>query len=389
LYDELENTRESFRRCAELNCHGVELDAFLLRDGNVVVFHGGHGPGLPPGDVSKHVINTIIASSSSSSSSSREGDDGTGDYSDITGGRTQTPRTPRTTSIMDLTYPEVQGLRFNPCYAEFTSHARTKLLLMQQRQEPDNTSNCNMNDEYRIPLLKDVLCDMKETKLHVKIELKGHVKDIVLPVLELVEQLDMVEQCSYSSFDHDLLRTLRQLRPQQQVVVADSRRRHVYRTGALFDGATPDKGLPVDFVQQALDAGADEVHLRYDACTVARIAQIHTAGLTSMAWFRGPLSMQSDLARRFWDVGTSTSSSSSMNMSSCTSKGGNPQTGDNDGTIVVVDDDEDDVQFLEDAACYQCVLETGVQQICVNRPDVAMAMLVASYPASPSSSSSS
>lgn len=53
LYDELENTRESFLRCAELGCHGIELDAFLLNDGNLVVFHGGE---TPPGDVTNHVI---------------------------------------------------------------------------------------------------------------------------------------------------------------------------------------------------------------------------------------------------------------------------------------------------------------------------------------------
>jgi glycerophosphoryl diester phosphodiesterase len=344
LYEELENTRESFLRCADLNCHGVELDAFLLRDGNVVVFHGGE---TPPGDISNHVIMSEQL--------------GGRDYSSDNTGST------RSTSIMDLTYPQVQALRFNPAYKEFACPPTNFLM-----------------KDYRIPLLKDVLLDLKKSKknTHVKIELKGHTNDIVLPVLELVEQLDMVEQCSYSSFDHDQLRTLRKLRP--DIIVTDPatvpgrqrrRQRHLYPTGALFDhGGHTNASVPADFVQRALDAGADEVHLRYDACTVQRIAAIHAAGLSSMAWFRGPVAMQADLTLRFWDVGSSrcpsSSSSSSSSSTSSTSNSAeeNPQTG---------DDAADNVQiFLEDAACYRVVLETGVQQICVNRPDVAMAMLL-------------
>lgn len=102
---------------------------------------------------------------------------------------------------------------------------------------------------------------------------------------------------------------------------------HIYKTGALFDV------VPEDFVEQAQLAGASEVHLRYDSCTVNRVEAIHNAGMSSMAWFRGPVGMTSDVNDRFWDVGN------------------------------------------EDESCYQALIDTGVQQMCVNRPDVLMTML--------------
>jgi glycerophosphoryl diester phosphodiesterase len=94
-----------------------------------------------------------------------------------------------------------------------------------------------------------------------------------------------------------------------------------YPTGALFN--TP---VPADYVSQAQACGATQVHLRYDTCTKERVHDIRTAGLQSMAWLRGPLGMA--------NVGT----------------------------------DEED--------CYRTLGETGVDQICCNRPDVAMQLQV-------------
>lgn len=266
LFDELENTRGAFLRCAELECDAVELDVFLLSDGELIVFHGG-GTDENPGDLSDYCLN-------------EEG-----------------------RSILDLTFTECTELQFNPAHAEFPCPA----------------------DKIRagvIPTLEQVLLDLKPYSTIVKIELKG--PGVVEPVLELVERLGMVDQCQYSSFDHDRLALLRQLRPE----VDEQTGKYMYQTGALFDSDPPD-----DFIQRALTIGASQVHLRYDACTVDRIQAIHSAGMGSMAWFRGPVGMKSDVATKYWDIGN------------------------------------------EDLLCYLTVMETGVQELCCNRPDILVAML--------------
>jgi glycerophosphoryl diester phosphodiesterase len=205
---------------------------------------------------------------------------------------------------LDLTYAECNTLEFNPANAEFP---------------------CSI-DKIKsgfIPTLEQVLLDLRPSGTIVKIELKG--PGVVEPVLALVERLGMVDQCQYSSFDHDRLALLRQLRPDRHAATG----KYVYQTGALFDKATP----PDDFIQQAIKVGASEVHLRYDACTIDNIQAIHKAGMGSMAWFRGPVGMKSDVATKYWDIGN------------------------------------------EDISCYKTVIETGVEQLCCNRPDVLVAML--------------
>ena len=71
---------------------------------------------------------------------------------------------------------------------------------------------------------------------------------------------------------------------------------------------------------------ATEVHLRYDTCTKDRVDAIHDAGLDSMAWCRGPTTMRKDMEKF------------------------------------------DDVKE-EDEHVYSLVLQSGVQAMCVNRPD--------------------
>jgi glycerophosphoryl diester phosphodiesterase len=269
LFDELENTRGAFLRCADLGIAAVELDVFLLpKDGSLIVFHGG-GTDENPGDLTDYCLHQ----------------DGRG--------------------IMDLTYEECNKLEFNPDNAEFPC--------------PIDKIRSGL-----IPTLEQVLLDLKPSGTIVKIELKG--PGVVEPVLELVERLGMIDQCQYSSFDHERLALLRRLRPDRNAATG----KYVYQTGALFDKATP----PDDFIQQAVKVGASEVHLRYDACTVDNIRAIHNAGMGSMAWFRGPVGMKSDVATKYWDIGN------------------------------------------EDASCYKTVMETGVEQLCCNRPDVLVAMLL-------------
>jgi glycerophosphoryl diester phosphodiesterase len=274
LYEALENTRQSFQRCIEMGCNGFELDVYVIADGTLVIFHGNDSAGRRLGDFSEYCDAGSMISSAAA------------------------------TSIVDLTYQECQQLRFNPNFAEFTCPK-----------------------EYiagsRIPTLEEVLKDVqnhnkdrnnKNNKMTVKIELKG--PNTVVPVLELVERLNMVDVCCYSSFDLSQLKLLRALRPSKSL----------YPTGALF------AHLPDDFIQKALDVGATEIHIRYDDCTLDRIAIIHQHGLGSMAWMRGPLGIQSDCSK-YADVGN------------------------------------------EDERMYQALLETGVQQLCVNKPNVLLEML--------------
>lgn len=259
LYDELENTREGFARCAAMGCDAVELDVFRLKCNTLIVFHGG-GTDENPGDL--------------------------WDYCKVRG------------NILDYTYVEaVTQLSFNPDFDEFP---------------------CPVESIRRgtIPTLLQVLEDAKKSGLHVKIELKG--PDVVEGVLEMVDSLAVVDQTSFSSFDLDRLALVRQLKPNRNVITGE----HIYRTGALFND------IPSDFIEQAQAVGASEVHLRYDTCTTEIIQRIHENGMGSMLWCRGPIGMTSDCTKKYWDVGN------------------------------------------EDASMYEVLLRTGVQQMCVNRPNV-------------------
>jgi glycerophosphoryl diester phosphodiesterase len=265
-YMELENTLIGFQVATKLGCDAVELDVFLLKCGTLVVFHGG-GTDDNPGCLQK--------------------------YCSIEG------------NILDYTADEAKQLIFNPWFEEFGC--------LPQKVK-DRHRSC-------IPTLEEVLLDAKKSGITVKIELKG--PGTVEPVLNLVERLDMVEKCHYSSFDHRKLARIRELRPHR-----GSDGEYVYKTGALFGSYVPD-----DFIPQALSVGASEIHLKYDTCTKARVSEIHAAGLRSMAWFRGPVGMKEDVAYKYYDVGN------------------------------------------EDADMYLAVMKTGVWSMCVNRPNVIIELM--------------
>lgn len=266
LYRSLENTRHSIKLAAE-HCHEVEIDVFLLKCGTLVVFHGG-GNDQNPGCLK--------------------------DYCNMDG------------SILDLSYEEARNLKFNPNHLEFGCG-------------PDVIEQ--LAHEYYIPTLEEVLLDAKETGVIIKIELKG--PGTPEPVLELVEELDMVDQVHYSSFDHSRIKRIRELRPER-----NSDGSHRYKTGALFDEP------PENFIQIALDAGASEVHLKYSTCTRERVKMIHDAGMDSMIWMRGPVGMLQDISNLFHDVGN------------------------------------------EDESMYLAIMKTGVKAMCVNKPDVLATLLM-------------
>jgi glycerophosphoryl diester phosphodiesterase len=266
LYDELENTLASFQRCLDLGCDAVELDVYLLKDGSLIVFHGGDTL-ENPGDLTEYCVGM------------------------------------HGVSILDLDYAKTQELRFNDQFAEFGC-------------------NSDIIGKGRIPTLKEVLDLVQGTSMTVKIELKG--EGTVCPTLRLVEEMNMVHQCHFSSFALDRIREIRDLHPER---IEDGT--HKYKTGALFDDATSPYS-PDDFLELAEEVGASEVHLCYDLCSVDRVRAIHARNMRTMAWFRGPIGMRSDIATKWTDVGN------------------------------------------EDDSMYLAVAETGVHQLCLNRPCVAV-----------------
>jgi glycerophosphoryl diester phosphodiesterase len=263
LYHALENTRQSFILAAREGCDGVELDVFLLKCGTLVVFHGEDG-------------------------SYNDKPGGLKSYCNING------------SILDYTAEEARYLlKFNPYFDEFGCGSDYIL---------------THGEEVYIPTLREVLLDAKLSGIIVKIELKG--LGTALPVVKLVEELDMVDQCQYSSFFHDEIQRVRELRPEKR---PDGSFR--YATGALFDQ------VPENFIQIAQSAGASEIHLKYSTCTTERVRAIHEAQMGSMAWMRGPRGMSHDIIHIFDDVGD------------------------------------------EDERMYSILIATGVQSLCVNKPD--------------------
>jgi glycerophosphoryl diester phosphodiesterase len=198
-------------------------------------------------------------------------------------------------NIFDLTYEQALELEFNPDYEEFSCPSDSTL-------------------KGKIPTLEQVLVDAKKSGLHIKIEFKG--ENPVDSTLEVAERLDMIAQCTFSCFDLSRIAHLRRLRPN----------RNVYKTGALFDN------IPQDYLQQAEQAGATEIHLRYDTITPQIISAVHEAGFGSMIWMRGPIGMTKDCLENYWDVGN------------------------------------------EDESMYDALLRTGVQQMCINKPDVLIGL---------------
>jgi len=175
-------------------------------------------------------------------------------------------------------------------------------------------------EEATIPTMEEVLILCKKAGITAFLELKG--PDTEEPLLEIVDKHDMADMAVFVSFQEDRLRKIHELRPQR-----DADGKFVYRVALLFIRT------PKNFIELALSVEAAEVHLRYDACTNTRVNAIHAAGMRSLAWCGGPKAMKKD------------------------------------GTIKYLDVDN------EDEDMYQCVLNTGVQGMCVNRPKLLLEMV--------------
>lgn len=335
MYEELENTRQGFRKCHEIGCTAVELDVFKIKNSEtnsteLIVFHGG-GSDANPGDLQE--------------------------YCNVKG------------SILDCDYQTIiskkDPLQFNTQHHEFPCPIEK----IQNGQ---------------IPTLKEVLLDVKHYnhatahknnnnathKMQIKIELKG--PDVTQDVLTLVDALEMVDVCSYSSFDLSKLQLVRQLKPQRNPRKPNE---YLYPTGALFNNVCPDTGQILDDYQYGSSQGGDEhgtkmitiidrareynvseVHLKYDTCSRTLVKQIHAAGFSSMAWFRGPMGMHDDLTNKYDNDNHDTTDNGSSDSG----------TGSASASSTRHDFKE------EHSTLYETLIKTGVQQLCVNKPNLLL-----------------
>ena len=218
---EPENTIAAFQHAAHSGANSVELDVFLSKDNELVVFHGGRSAKNP-----KEVGNLGAHTTS---------DD----------------------NIQNLTLEEMRSLEFvNDTFA---------------------CPNEKMNGFY-IPTLKETLEEVIiKNNMHVTIELKGSTtpKPLVALLDTMKGELDLEKQVTISSFNHDLLRQVKELNPAIHIAT-------------LF-------GRDIDnCAEVAKKFNATEIHLNFKLVTKKIVDELHHDGFIVMAWFNTPGSMTED-----------------------------------------------------------------------------------------------
>lgn len=113
----------------------------------------------------------------------------------------------------------------------------------------------------RVPTLQEVM-DLVRGKAILQIELKG--PDTAEPVIQVVQN-SMENEVLLTSFVHDRLREARQLNPS-------------LRLGALW--ANP----PPDACEQAVDMGAEAIHIQHFNIDAPLVQKAHVHGLKIRAW---------------------------------------------------------------------------------------------------------
>ena len=114
----------------------------------------------------------------------------------------------------------------------------------------------------RIPTLQEVM-DLVRGKVILQIELKG--PGTAEPVIQTVKQNSMENEVLLTSFVHERLREARQLDPN-------------LRLGALW--SVP----PHDACEQAIDMGAEAIHIQHLNIDTELVQKAHAHGLQIRAW---------------------------------------------------------------------------------------------------------
>jgi len=110
----------------------------------------------------------------------------------------------------------------------------------------------------------------------VTCELKGPGTES--PTVRLLEETGMIPYATISSFNHDRPREAKRLCSQ-------------VRVGLLYP-LSPELGIPENFVDCCVEAGATDVYIRYDLITKELVDQSHESGLHAWAWCRGHIMME-------------------------------------------------------------------------------------------------
>lgn len=171
----------------------------------------------------------------------------------------------------------------------------------------DKACEIGEGEEVEIPRLEDVLERFKGQDFMVTVELKSDNTEKLL--VDLLKKIAYPLSCiTVSSFHHPFLQTVKALNP-------------LIQTACLFNSP-----LPSDYISQTQETEASECHLRYDTCTKENVEKAKEEGLKVMSWCSGPKRMSEEV----WsDVGN------------------------------------------EDEDFYNVILRTGVDKVCVNKPDLA------------------
>ena len=114
----------------------------------------------------------------------------------------------------------------------------------------------------RIPTLQEVI-DLVRGKVVLQIELKG--PDTAEPVVRAVERNSMESEVLLTSFVHERLREARQLNPSLAL-------------GALWSNP------PDDACKQAIDMGAEAIHIQHQNIDAQLVQKAHAHGLKIRAW---------------------------------------------------------------------------------------------------------
>ena len=114
----------------------------------------------------------------------------------------------------------------------------------------------------RIPTLQEVI-DLVRGKVVLQIELKG--PDTAEPVIQAVKQNDLENGVLLTSFVHERLREARRLNP-------------TLRLGALWGDPPPDA------CEQAIDIGAEAIHIQHLNINPELVQKAHAHGLKIRAW---------------------------------------------------------------------------------------------------------
>ena len=114
----------------------------------------------------------------------------------------------------------------------------------------------------RIPTLQEVI-DLVRGKVVLQIELKG--PDTAEPVVRAVERNSIESEVLLTSFVHERLREARQLNPSLAL-------------GALWSNP------PADACEQAIDMGAEAIHIQHQNIDAQLVQKAHAHGLQIRAW---------------------------------------------------------------------------------------------------------